>query len=102
MTDTDDTVRLVCTGRYRSDLGDFEAGEEIFATQDTAAMLLRDSPGSFKVWEHDAPAAPEVEAAVADRVAAISEKTTSDLTVPDRRVRGGARRTATKKRAKRT
>ena len=81
-------MRLKCVARYRSSLGTFEAGQIIDGNDDMLGVLLRDSPGSFKVDGITAPA-PEPEA---PDLSAISEETATGLTVPDRRMRGGRRR----------
>lgn len=40
-------MRLQVTGRYRSGYGSYEAGQVIDMTEEQAAILLRDSPGTF-------------------------------------------------------
>ena len=81
-------MRLVCTGRYRSALGDYSEGQDVDVTDDVAGLLLRDSPGSFKIPTPDNPepvGEPLTEAA-------MSTETQTGLTAPDRRARGGRKR----------
>jgi len=83
-------VRLYCVGRYRSGAGSWEPGQEVDVPDELAAFLLRDSPSSFTT---DAPGQERAPSAPAPDVSDISTTTASDLTVPDRRARGGRRRT---------
>ncbi len=81
-------MRLVCLSRYRSALGDYSEGQDVDVTDDVAGLLLRDSPGSFKIPTPDKPepvAEPLTEAA-------MSTETQTGLTAPDRRARGGRKR----------
>lgn len=70
-------MKLRVLGRYRSSLGSFEPGQLHDCTEEQAALLQRDSPGTFEVVI-DRPAG----AVGAETVAGIDE-------VPDRRARGG-------------
>ncbi len=81
-------MRLVCVSRYRSAYGEYEAGQDVDVTDDVAGLLLRDSPGSFKIPAPDKPKA--VEPPLAET--AMSTETATGLTAPDRRARGGRRR----------
>ena len=84
-------MRLICTGRYRSGLGDYEEGQDVDVTDDVAGLLLRDSPGSFKIPTPDKPESVEpVEEPLTE--AAMSTETQTGLTAPDRRARGGKKR----------
>ena len=75
-----------CISDYRSGAGEWLAGKEDVLSDEDAAFLLRDSPGSFEIVS----ATPE-NASPAD-YGAMSTETASGLTVPDRRARGGGRR----------
>ena len=119
-------MKLTVLGRYRSSLGEFEPGQELSLSDEAAALLLRDSPGSFALAGSAAPPvtsqpasdptggqdverhaqdhaneAPEHAASSpeADDAEEIEDdfdptgKTASGLVVPDRRARGGRRRT---------
>ncbi len=84
-------MRLVCTGRYRSALGDYSEGQDVDVTDDVAGLLLRDSPGSFKI---PTPEKPDNSDSVYSPLteAAMSTETQTGLTAPDRRARGGRKR----------
>lgn len=100
------TLRVL--GRYSSGVGSFEPGQVIDLSPDDEAFLLRDSPGSFTPVGSAADLAPVAEPASAPsadeasddedeadfdpNVGAMSTETASGLTVPDRRARGGRRR----------
>ncbi len=81
-------MRLICTGRYRSGLGDYEEGQDVDVTDEVAGLLLSDSPGSFKIPTPDKP--EPVEEPLTE--AAMSTETQTGLTAPDRRARGGRKR----------
>ena len=97
------TLRVL--GRYTSARGGpFEPGQMLELSDDDAAWYLRDSPGSFApAGSAAALAPPPVAAAPADEAdddeddfdptGAMSTVTASGLVVPDRRGRGGRRRT---------
>lgn len=61
-------MRLRVVSRYRSVEVAYEEGQEIDVSDEHAAFLKRDAPGSF---------------------AEITEETATGLVVPDRRARGG-------------
>jgi hypothetical protein len=83
------TVVLYVNGRYRSSLGSYEAGQELHLDEETAALLLRDSPGTFTVkGEPVVEPEPEPE----PDLSAMSTETETGLVVPDRRARGGKKR----------
>jgi len=63
-------VKLLVTNDYRSSLGEYRQGQVLELDDDRAALLLRDSPGSFLVYS----------------------ETETGLDVPDRRMHGGRRR----------
>ena len=85
-------MRLVCTGRYRSALGDYNEGQDVDVTDDVAGLLLRDSPGSFKIPTPEKPElAPALEAA-SEAIDGMSTETETGLTAPDRRAGGGRKR----------
>jgi|ETNvirnome_2_300_1030623.scaffolds.fasta_scaffold15510_2 hypothetical protein len=74
---------LKCVSNYSSSLGTFKKGDETDElSADQAALLMRDSPGSFE----------EVVPKAKDRVEAVSEETASGAKAPDRRARGGRKR----------
>ena len=96
------TLRVL--GRYRSSFGSYEVGQVLTLSDEDAAWLLRDSPGSFALAGSAAALAPPpVAAAPADEAdddeddfdptGAMSTVTASGLVVPDRRGRGGGGRT---------
>ena len=78
-------MRLRCIGPYRSSAGSWEPGQDVDVSEEVAAFLLRDSPGSFEVPTAGGESVPPP----APSLAAISETNASGLTVPDRRARGG-------------
>lgn len=80
------TVILRVISRYRSGLGSYEPGQDLHLDDETAARLIRDSPGSFKV----AGSQPDPEPAL--DVTAMSTETETGLVAPDRRARGGHKR----------
>lgn len=57
-------MRLYCISRYRSAIGSWEPGTEIDVKDETAELLLRDSPGSFSF---DPPPAVKAEKAEVER-----------------------------------
>ena len=71
------TTVLHVLSRYRSALGDFEKGQELHLDEDSAALLLRDSPGSFEIKGNK----PDL--------SAISTETETGIVAPDRRARRG-------------
>lgn len=76
-------VVLDVLGRYRSSLGEWEAGGEVHCSEDEADALLRDSPGSFAVQgSKPKPAAKKVGRST----------TTTGVAASDRRARGGTKR----------
>jgi hypothetical protein len=79
-------MRLICVSRYRSGYGSYEPGQDVDVTEEVAGLLLRDSPGSFKIPTPDKP----VEEPLTE--AAMSTETQTGLTAPDRRARGGRKR----------
>lgn len=99
-------MKLLVRSRYRSGRGSFEPGQELELTEDEGAFLLRDSPGSFALAGSAAAVTPRsaAEPASTDEdeaeedddafnpLGAMSTETASGLTVPDRRARGGQRR----------
>ncbi len=71
---------LKCVADYSSELGTYRKGEKTDDLSDEqASLLMRDSPGSFE------PVKPR-------KVKDVSEETASGMSVPDRRARGGRRR----------
>ena len=80
------TVILECVSRYRRGDREYLPGQELHLTDAQADYLRRDSPGSFKVREEVAPN-PEPEVVVASKMS-------SGLKAPDRRSRGGRKRTS--------
>ena len=94
------TLKVV--SRYSSGLGSFEPGQVLELTDEQAALLLRDSPGSFVAAGTAVRPAPpaatstpepdEDEDDTFDPTGAMSTETATGLTAPDRRGRGGSRR----------
>ena len=81
---------IKCISRYRAGDVVWEEGKQDEVSDEAAAFLLRDSPGSFVIVGQtiEAPAGPDVE----EFVDAHSTETETALIAPDRRARGGARR----------
>ena len=72
---------LECISRYTSNFGTFAKGQVTDELSDEdAARLLRDSPGSFE------------EKRAREKVAVVTEDTDSAVKAPDRRARGGKKR----------
>lgn len=78
------TTILRVAGRYRSALGSYEPGQELHLDDEVAALLLRDSPGSFEVAGE-----PELDPEPGPDLSAMSTVTETGLVAPDRRARGG-------------
>jgi len=73
---------LKCLSNYSSSLGTYQKGDKTDnLSEDAAALLLRDSPGSF---ERFVPKPKPVEES--------TEETASGVSAPDRRARGGRKR----------
>lgn len=70
-------MTLRCTSTYRSGPLHYNPGDLVYGTPDFEAFLLRDSPGSFVLWQPDT--GPDPQPAVT-------------TTAPDRRERRGRRR----------
>jgi hypothetical protein len=95
-------MRLTVIGRYRSSFGSYEPGQELSLSDADAEFLLRDSPTSFALAgsapapAQAGPATSEFEEEEEDDFdpGAMSTETASGLVVPDRRARGGRRRTS--------
>ena len=98
-------MRIRCVGRYRTQAVDYAEGAEIDLSDEQATALLVDSPGSF-VRVDEGPASDVGEVAVGESAAtepapqedepdlsAMSTETQTGLVVPDRRARGGRKRT---------
>lgn len=81
---------IKCIAPYRAGDAVWEPGKQEEVSDEAAAFLLRDSPGSFEVVgpPTEQPADPGVEAFTD----AHSTETETGLIAPDRRARGGARR----------
>ena len=78
---------IKCIAAYRTQAVEWPVGKVEQVSDEVAALLLRDSPGSFEVVSppsHGSPASPQI--------AAMSSQTQTGLIVPDRRARGGRRR----------
>jgi len=89
------TTILKVTGRYRSSLGSYEAGQELHLADEEAAALLRDSPGSFVVRGEtiaEEPGPPDSEPEPEPDLTAMSTETETGIVAPDRRARGGRKR----------
>ena len=95
------TIKVL--GRYRSSFGSFEVGQVLELPDEDAGWLLRDSPGSFRlVGSAEQTPDPPGPASIDDEedgedddfdpTGAMSTQTASGLVVPDRRGRGGRRR----------
>ena len=76
-------MKLKVLSLYRSGAVRYETGATIDVRDDEGELLLRDSPGSFRIV---APATVEA------FVEAHSTPTDTGLTAPDRKLRGGKRR----------
>lgn len=97
-------MRLRVLGHYSSSQGSYEPGQILDLSEEQAALLRRDSPGTFEViyartnetTGTDADAAPDApsDADAAPEIAAMSTETATGLVVPDRRMRGGRKRRA--------
>ena len=48
-------MKLKCLGDYRSSFGSYVKGQDVEVDDDTAALLQRDSPGSFEPAEAEKP-----------------------------------------------
>ena len=97
-------MQLTVISRYRTQAITYEEGQVLDLTDEQAAALLNDSPGSFR--RHEVPASDEgQEAAAAGVVAAespeaetvadlsaMSTETATGIVAPDRRGRGGRKR----------
>jgi len=71
----------------------YEAGNKYdIADRKAEQVYLRAPEGAFTVFGQDAPQRPAQAA-----TKAISETTASDITVPDRKARGGKKRTGSKR-----
>ena len=81
---------IKCVSSYRAGDAVWDAGKQEEVSDDAAAFLLRDSPGSFVIVGQatESPVSPDVETFKG----AHSAETETALIAPDRRARGGARR----------
>ena len=75
-------MKLLCLEAYRTDFGTYSEGEEFEVEDEHGALLMRDAPSAFR----------EVVEKAAKPVAAVSEEMASGQSAPDRRARGGRRR----------
>lgn len=80
------TLILRVQSRYRAGRVEYQPGQVLHFPDVEGKRLLRDSPESFTIVDEEAEPDPE-------RVTAMSTQTAGDF-VPDRRVRGGRKRTA--------
>lgn len=88
---------LKCVGRYRTQNAEYAPGDDLHVSDEMGEFLLRDAPTSFvRVDEVPASAATgdAATAAVAadPDLTAMSTETQTGLVVPDRRARGGRKR----------
>jgi hypothetical protein len=89
-------VRLECVSRFSNHEHDFKAGQEINVSDEEGALLMRCSPGSFRLPEPPKPepvSEPEAEEPTEAEIAAMSTETETGIVAPDRRARGGKKRT---------
>ena len=84
-------MRLVCVSRYKSSLGSFVEGQDVDVNDELGGLLLRDSPGSFVPAVINPEPDPERVEPEPD-LSAMSTETETGITAPDRRARGGRRR----------
>lgn len=87
-------MRIICISRFRCSnpdggMFDFEPGQDVDVSEEMAGLLLRRSPGSFKV---PTPEKPEPEPEPEPDLSAMSTETATGLVAPDRRARGGKKR----------
>jgi hypothetical protein len=85
-------MKLKCVSSFSNHEHSFEAGQEVNVSDEEAALLLRCSRESFNI-----PTPEKPEPAPVPDTSAMSTETQTGLTAPDRRARGGRKRT-TKKR----
>lgn len=76
-------MRLHCISRYGSSLGEFAPGDVIDVDDVRGALLLRDSPGSFR--DHEA-------SPVSELVASVERADTGEVVAYARPQRKGAKR----------
>ena len=82
-------MKLRAKSDYRSSWGEWAKGRTDTVSDEVGAFLLRDSPGTFEVLDgQEEQGREEVE----ERLGAMSAETQTGLVVPDRRARGGKRR----------
>ena len=82
-------MKLRAKSVYRSSWGEWPKGKTDTVGDEVGEFLLRDSPGTFEVLDgQEEQGREEVE----ERLGAMSTETQTGLVVPDRRARGGKRR----------
>ena len=82
-------MKLRAKSDYRSSWGEWPKDKTDTVSDEVGAFLLRDSPGTFEALDgQEEQGREEIE----ERLGAMSTETQTGLVVPDRRARGGKRR----------
>ena len=90
-------MRLTCISSFRAGPVSYEVGQAIDVSDEEGAYLLRCSPSSFRTGGTDRTAEVRKQAPDEPDTSAMSTETQTGITAPDRRARGGAKRTTKKK-----